>query len=56
MTFEGGVLLSSGNPFAGQLGRSDVLTCHFGRIPISDPVVTMAAGGSHVLAVSASQV
>ena len=57
LTFEGGTLLSRGSWFAGQLGRSsNIASSRFGQVHISDPVVAMAAGGSHVVVISASQV
>ena len=52
------MLLSRGSSFAGQLGRTNgtIPWNRFGRVPVTEPVVTMAAGGSHVLAASKSKV
>ena len=59
MAFEGGILLSSGSSFAGQLGRPNgaVPWNRFGRVHnIRDVVVSVAAGWSHVLALTRTEV
>ena len=53
-----GALYSSGARSNGQLGRriTEVPAVRFGRIGIDDPVIAVAAGESHVLAMTKTKV